>query len=78
MNALLAPPCFCWCPSLASGCRSACRSTTESPHPPPPSFPPMSADDLALLRASPLVLPGIPIFGGVYDVHTGKIDLLLD
>ena len=38
----------------------------------------MSADDLALLRASPLVLPGIPIFGGVYDVHTGKIDLLLD
>ncbi|PSC68112.1 carbonic anhydrase [Micractinium conductrix] len=33
-------------------------------------------DDVALLRASPLVAPGTPITGGVYDVHTGKITWL--
>ena len=62
---------------LASINLPACRSTRVllSPHPLTTLHP---ADDVALLRASPLVLPGIPIFGGIYDVHTGKIDLLLD
>jgi carbonic anhydrase len=30
-------------------------------------------DDVALLRASPLISPHIPISGAIYDVHTGLV-----
>ncbi|PRW33333.1 carbonic anhydrase [Chlorella sorokiniana] len=33
-------------------------------------------DDIKLLRESPLVIPGTPIKGGIYDVNTGKITWL--
>ncbi|EFN52746.1 hypothetical protein CHLNCDRAFT_26430 [Chlorella variabilis] len=33
-------------------------------------------DDVALLKASPVVRPGTPIRGGIYDVRTGKISWL--
>ena len=55
---------------------------------PPPSPPPRPApcsdleqsvrDDVALLKASPVVGPGTPIFGGIYDVKTGAVTILKD
>lgn len=30
-------------------------------------------DDVAILRASPLIPDNIPISGAIYDVHTGKV-----
>ncbi len=30
-------------------------------------------DDLEILRASALILPGTPITGAIYDVHTGRL-----
>lgn len=30
-------------------------------------------DDVELIRSSPLVLPGTPVVGGIYDVHTGGV-----
>lgn len=30
-------------------------------------------DDVEILRTSPLLLPGIPVQGYVYDVHTGRL-----
>ncbi len=30
-------------------------------------------DDVEALRTSPLLLPGIPVYGYIYDVHTGQL-----
>jgi carbonic anhydrase len=30
-------------------------------------------DDVEILRTSPLLLPGIPVRGYIYDVHTGRL-----
>jgi carbonic anhydrase len=35
-------------------------------------------DDVALVRNSPLVRPGTPVRGGIYEVETGKIRWLED
>jgi carbonic anhydrase len=35
-------------------------------------------DDVALLKASPVVAPGTPILGGIYDVKTGAVTILKD
>ena len=63
------------------------RSPLRSAHPTWPSpLPPKRythsdleksvRDDVALLKASPVVRPGTPIRGGIYDVRTGKISWL--
>jgi len=33
-------------------------------------------DDIAIVKNSPLINPGVPIVGGIYDVKTGKINFV--
>ena len=30
-------------------------------------------DDVAIVKSSPLITPGTPVTGAIYDVHTGKL-----